>query len=51
MFELKYHHLILNELYYLGIHRGFIYPGLEGLTSRLKFEIETTHKRSTLQPE
>ena len=39
---------ILNELYYVGIHRGFIYPGLEGLTSRLKFEIETTHKRTTL---
>lgn len=42
---------ILNELYYVGIHRGFIYPGLEGLTSRLKFEIETTHNRRTLQPE
>jgi hypothetical protein len=42
---------ILNELYYVGIHRGFIYPGLEGLTSRLKFEIETTHKRTTLQSE
>lgn len=42
---------ILNELYYVGIHCGFIYPGLEGLTSRLKFEIETTHKRTTLQPE
>ncbi len=39
---------ILNELYYLGIHRGFIYPGLEGLSSRIKFEIETTHKRTTL---
>jgi hypothetical protein len=42
---------ILNELYYVGIHRGFIYPGLEGLTSRLKFEIETTHKRATLLSE
>lgn len=42
---------ILNELYNLGIHRGFIYPGLEGLTARIKFEIETTHKRATLQPD
>ncbi|MBL7967568.1 MAG: FRG domain-containing protein [Prolixibacteraceae bacterium] len=42
---------ILNELYYIGIHRGFIYPGLEGLTSRIKFEIETKHKRATLLPE
>jgi hypothetical protein len=39
---------VLNQLYYLGIHRGFIYPGLEGLTSRIKFEVETTHKRTTL---
>jgi hypothetical protein len=38
---------ILNELYYLGIHKGFIYPGLEGLTSKIKYEIETTHKRAT----
>lgn len=42
---------ILNELYYVGIHRGFIYPGLEGLTARIKFEIETTHKRATLLPD
>jgi len=41
---------ILNELYYVGIHRGFIYPGLEGLTARIKFEVETTHKRATSFP-
>lgn len=38
---------ILNELYYVGIHKGFIYPGLEGITSRIKFEIGTTHRRTT----
>lgn len=43
--NLKKH--ILNELYYVGIHRGFIYPGLEGISSRIKFEIKTTHKRTS----
>lgn len=42
---------ILNELYLVGIHRGFIYPGLEGLTSKIKFEIETMHSRKTLLKE
>jgi hypothetical protein len=39
---------ILNELYAIGIHKGFIYPGLEGITSKIKYEIETKHKRTTL---
>ncbi|WP_313375623.1 FRG domain-containing protein [Chishuiella sp.] len=40
---------ILNELYYVGIHRGFIYPGLEGISSKIKFEIGTTHKRTSYE--
>lgn len=36
---------ILNELYYLGLHRGFIYPDLDGICSKLKFEVSVSHKR------
>ncbi|KOY86567.1 hypothetical protein AD998_10800 [bacterium 336/3] len=39
---------ILNELYYVGIHQEFIYPDLGGLTAKLKFELNTTHKRNTI---
>jgi hypothetical protein len=38
---------ILNGLYSLGIHRGFIYPGLEEIASRLRFEVATMHYRHT----
>lgn len=38
---------ILNELYFLGIHRGFIYPDLDGLCQKIKFEISTKHKRNS----
>ena len=38
---------ILNELYMIGIHRAFIYPGIEGISNRIKYELETKHKRST----
>ncbi len=41
---------ILNELYTFGIHKGLIYPGLEGVVARIKFEIETTHKRHSNFP-
>lgn len=38
---------ILNELYYFGIHEGLVYPGLDGIAKRLKFELETTHQRTS----
>jgi hypothetical protein len=38
---------ILNELYYLGIHRGFIYPDLDGICDKLKFDVSVPHLRST----
>ncbi len=38
---------MLNDLYNLGIHRGFIYPGLEGIARRLSFEVSTLHYRHT----
>ena len=39
---------ILNELYILGIHRGFMYPGLEGIARKLHFEVTTKHYRHTI---
>lgn len=42
---------ILNELYTLGIHRGFIYPGLDGLAKRIEYEVTTKHYRHTNEPE
>lgn len=39
---------ILNELYNLGIHRGFIFPGLEGIARKLHFEVTTKHYRHTI---
>lgn len=38
---------IINELYELGIHRGFIYPDLDGLTQRIKYEVTAKHFRHT----
>lgn len=38
---------ILNELYNFGIHRGFIYPGLDGLSQKIKFEATVKHNRPT----
>jgi hypothetical protein len=38
---------ILNELYLLGIHRGFIYPDLDGLSQKIKFEVTAKHKRAS----
>jgi hypothetical protein len=38
---------IINELYNLGIHRGFIYPGLDGLASRIVYEVTIEHLRPT----
>lgn len=42
---------ILNQLYELGIHRGFIFPDLDGLTHRIKYEVTTKHVRHTNEPE
>lgn len=38
---------IMAELYELGIHRGFIYPDLDGLTQRIRYEVTTKHFRHT----
>jgi FRG domain len=43
--------IILDELYNLGIHRGFIYPGLEGIALRLRYEVTNKHSRHTNEPE
>lgn len=36
---------IVNELFALGFHQGFVYPGLDGLAGRLRFEVTAQHKR------
>ena len=41
----RYKKAILNELYEVGIHPGSVYPGLDGLSKKLIFEIATTHRR------
>jgi hypothetical protein len=41
---------ILNELFNLGIHRGFVYPDLDGIAQRIKFEVTATHYRHTVFP-
>jgi len=38
---------IMNQLYDLGYHHGLIYPGLDGLSKKIKYEASTTHVRST----
>ncbi len=43
----QYQKDIMDELYDLGIHNGLIYPGLDGLSKRIKFEASTVHKRCT----
>ncbi len=40
---------IINELFTLGIHRGFVYPGLEGIAKRLHFEVSMRHTRNTTE--
>lgn len=42
---------ILNELYEIGIHKGVIYPGLDGISGRITFELETSHIRPTHRTE
>jgi hypothetical protein len=42
---------IINELFTLGIHRGFIYPGLEGIAKQLQFEVTARHVRQTTEPQ
>lgn len=39
--------IILHQLYQIGMHRGLIYPGLDGLSHRIKFELEGKHHRHT----
>jgi hypothetical protein len=36
-----------QELYELGIHETFIYPGLDGVSKRLKYEFTSKHSRHT----
>lgn len=43
----KYRKKILDELYELGYHHGLIYPGLDGISKRIKYEASTTHERCT----
>ena len=40
---------ILNELFTLGSHREFIYPGLEGIAKRLQFKVSTQQFRHTTE--
>jgi len=42
---------IRAELYDMGIHASFIYPGLDSLASRLVYEMTDTHFRPTCSPE
>lgn len=39
--------LVIDQLYNLGVHRGVIYPGLEGIAMRLRFEVTTKNYRHT----
>ncbi len=39
---------ILDELYFLGIHKGFVYPGLDGVGQKIKYEITSEHRRNTM---
>jgi len=43
----KYQKDLMDELYDLGIHSGLIYPGLDGLSKRIKYDASTKHKRCT----
>jgi hypothetical protein len=38
---------MLDQLYNLGIHRGLIFPGLEGIAERLKYEVTQRNFRHT----
>jgi hypothetical protein len=38
---------ILNELYFLGIHRGLVYPGIDGIAQKIKYEVTTEHSRNS----
>jgi hypothetical protein len=38
---------ILDDLYNLGIHRSFVFPGLDGLARRLVYEVEVMNDRWT----
>lgn len=42
---------ILDELYNLGIHRGLIYPGLDGIAKKLVYELTAKNYRHTNEPE
>lgn len=42
----EYQKDIMQQLFDLGYHHGLIYPGLDGLSKRIKFEA-LTHKRCT----
>lgn len=38
---------ILDQLYDLGYHHGLVYPGLDGISKRIKYEAKSTHKRNS----
>ena len=38
---------IQSELYDIGIHKSFIYPGLDSLAERIKYEINANNYRKT----
>jgi hypothetical protein len=41
----KYQKKIMDELYEIGIHSGLIYPDLEGLSKKIRYEAFTPHNR------
>jgi hypothetical protein len=38
---------IFDQLYDLGYHHGLVYPGLDGISKRIKYEAISTHKRNS----
>lgn len=44
--DAKHKEIILNQLYIMGIHENFIYPSLDGLARRIKYEFTQYDRHS-----